>query len=216
MIDLGAVRSNQNVSMMEVDDQVRQEQQRQEEIARQHQAELLQEELCAAQEQEQQHQEEATSQHQDELCTAQEHQRQAEVARQHQEEEAARIQQEQQQWQQQLQDNFTVKLKNGQQQEVDPFINVATRKVRQSPQTAALTEMSKKGKENNRDSVASQRKQKRDGIRKSLRIIVVPSVDNEVHGNEVQHAAPSAAEHRAKIEQIDALENDFLRDLQGF
>jgi hypothetical protein len=41
MIDLGAVRSNQNVSMMEVDDQERQEQQCQEEIARQHQAELL-------------------------------------------------------------------------------------------------------------------------------------------------------------------------------
>jgi hypothetical protein len=49
-----------------------------------------------------------------------------------------------------------------------------------------------------------------------LSIIVAPSVDNEVHGNEVQHAAPSAAEHRAEIEQIDALENDFLRDLQGF
>jgi hypothetical protein len=76
--------------------------------------------------------------------------------------------------------------------------------------------MSKKGKESNRDSVASQRKQKRNGIRKSLSIIVAPSVDNEVHGNEVQHAAPSAAEHRAEIEQIDALENDFLRDLQGF
>ena len=112
--------------------------------------------------------------------------------------------------------NFTVKLKNGQQQEVDPFINVATRKVRQSPKTAALTKTSKKGKESNRDSVASQRKQKRDGIRKSLHIIVAPSVDNEVHGNKVQHAAPSAAEHRAKIEQIDAFENDFLRDLQGF
>jgi hypothetical protein len=49
-----------------------------------------------------------------------------------------------------------------------------------------------------------------------LHIIVAPSVDNEVHGNEVQHTAPSAAEHRAEIEQIDALENDFLRDLQGF
>jgi hypothetical protein len=56
----------------------------------------------------------------------------------------------------------------------------------------------------------------RDGIRKSLHIIVAPSVDNEVHGDEVQHAAPSAAEHKAEIEQIDALENDFLRDLQGF
>jgi hypothetical protein len=76
--------------------------------------------------------------------------------------------------------------------------------------------MSKKGKESNRDGVASQRKQKRDGIRKSLRIIVAPSVDNEVHGNEFQRATPSAAEHRAEIEQIDALENDFLRDLQGF
>jgi hypothetical protein len=50
-IDLGVVRSNQNVSMMEVDDQERQERQRQEEIARQHQAELVQEELRAAQEQ---------------------------------------------------------------------------------------------------------------------------------------------------------------------
>ena len=129
MIDLGAVRSNQNVSMMEVDDQEWQERQRQEEISRQHQAELLQEELRAAQEQEQQRQEEAARQHQVELCTAQEHQRQEEVARQHQEEEAAQIQQEQQQWQQQLQDNFTVKLKNGREQEVDPFINVATRKV---------------------------------------------------------------------------------------
>jgi hypothetical protein len=59
--------------------------------------------------------------------------------------------------------------------------------------------MSKKGKESNRDSLASQRKQKRDGIRKSLQIIVAPSVDNEVHGNKVQHAAPSAAEHRAEI-----------------
>ncbi len=49
-----------------------------------------------------------------------------------------------------------------------------------------------------------------------MRIIVAPSVDNEVHGNEVQHAAPSAVEHRAEIEQIYALENDFLRDLQGF
>jgi hypothetical protein len=77
--------------------------------------------------------------------------------------------------------------------------------------------MSKKGKESNHDSVGSQRKQKHDGIRKSLHIIVAPSVDNKVHGNEeVQHAAPSAAEHRAEIEQIDALKNDFLRDLQGF
>jgi hypothetical protein len=76
--------------------------------------------------------------------------------------------------------------------------------------------MSKKGKENNRDNFASQRKQKCNGIRKSLRIIVAPSVDNEVHGDKVQHAAPSAAEHRAEIERIDALENDFLRDLQGF
>ncbi len=118
--------------------------------------------------------------------------------------------------QQQLQDNFTVKLKNGQQQEVYPFINVATRKVRQSPKTAALTKMLKKGKESNRDSVASQRKQKRNGIIKSLHIIVAPSVDNEVHGDEVQHAVPSAAEHRAEVERIDALENDFLRDLQEF
>ncbi len=76
--------------------------------------------------------------------------------------------------------------------------------------------MSKKGKESNHDSVASQRKQKHDGIRKSLRIIVVPSVDNDFHGDKVQHAALSAAKHRAEIEQIDALENDFLRDLQVF
>jgi hypothetical protein len=80
MIDLGVVRSNQYVSMMEVDDQEWQERQRQEEISRQHQAELLQEELRAAQEQEQQRQEEAARQHQVELCTAQEHQRQEEVA----------------------------------------------------------------------------------------------------------------------------------------
>ncbi len=49
-----------------------------------------------------------------------------------------------------------------------------------------------------------------------MRIIVVPSADNEVRGDEVQHAASSAAKHRAELEQIDALENDFLRDLQGF
>jgi hypothetical protein len=60
--------------------------------------------------------------------------------------------------------------------------------------------MSKKGKESNHDSVACQRTQKQDGIRKSLRIIVAPRVDNEVHGNEVQHAAPSAAEYRAETE----------------
>jgi hypothetical protein len=76
--------------------------------------------------------------------------------------------------------------------------------------------MSKKKKESISDSVASQRKQKRNWIRKSLCIHVAQSVDNKVHGNEIQHAAPSAAEHRAEIEQIDALENDFLRDLQGF
>ncbi len=46
MIDLGAVRFNQNMSMMEVDDQERlEEQQRQEEVVR---AKLLQEELRAA------------------------------------------------------------------------------------------------------------------------------------------------------------------------
>ena len=68
MIDLGAVRFNQNMSMIEVDDQERlEEQQRQEEVVR---ANLLQEELRAAQEQ--QRQEEVTRQHQADLVLQEE------------------------------------------------------------------------------------------------------------------------------------------------
>jgi hypothetical protein len=59
MIDLGAVRFNQNMSMMEVDDQERlEDQQRQGEVVR---AKPLQEELRSAQEQ--QCQEEVARQH---------------------------------------------------------------------------------------------------------------------------------------------------------
>jgi hypothetical protein len=199
--------------------QEQEELQCQEDIARQYQANLLlQEERCAAQEQEElQHQEDIARQNQANLLL-QEEQRAALEQEQQRQVEASQIQQEKPIWQQEFWSrlhNFTVQLTNGQQQEVEPIIYVKTGMVRQSPKTAGLMEMSKKGKESNRDSAASQRKKKQEGIRKSKRINVDRSVENEVHGNKVQHAAPSAAEHRAEMERFDVIENDLRRDLEG-
>ncbi len=136
--------------------------------------------MCAAQEQQQQcGQEEVARQHQadlvlqEELRAAQEQQHQEEVARQHQEEEAAQIQQELEQQQQQIQGNFTVQLKDGQQQQVDPFMNMALKKVRQSPKVMEHSQVLKRGKDDNHDSIAGKRKQACEGMRKSMRNIVL-------------------------------------------
>jgi hypothetical protein len=53
---------------------------------------------------------------------------------------------------------------------------------------------------------ASQSKKKWEGIRISKHIY--GSVESEVLGNEVQHTAPSAAEHRAEMEPFNVIEND--------
>jgi hypothetical protein len=50
-------------------------------------------------------------------------------------------------------------------------------------------------------------------MRKSMCNIVAVSADNEVHDNEVQHA-PSAAQHRLEMDQIDALQAEMQRELE--
>ncbi len=92
-------------------------------------------------------------------------------------------------------------------------MNKALKKVQQSPKITKHSWILKRGKDDNRDSIAGRRKQAHEGMRKSMCNIVAVSADNEVHDNEVQHA-PSAAQHRLEMDQIDALQAEMQRELE--
>ncbi len=92
-------------------------------------------------------------------------------------------------------------------------MNNTLKKVQQSPKVTKHSQILKREKDDNHDSIAGRRKQAHEGMRKSMRNIVAGSGDNEVHDNDVQHA-PSAAQHRLEMDQIDVLEVEIQRELE--